>query len=80
MVRNSKGICRYKIEYKLWGDSKMTYNNTNTAYALETESNIKTRVPNTHVIANDTMDDLQNELELRYGCAFAQWTIDNISQ
>ena len=57
----------------------MTYNNTNTAYALETEPNIKTRVHNTHVIANDTMDDLQNELELRYGCAFAQWTIDSIS-
>ncbi|NCC22353.1 MAG: hypothetical protein EOM26_07810 [Alphaproteobacteria bacterium] len=28
--------------------------------------------------ANDTLDDLQDVLEMRYGGGFAQWVIDNI--
>lgn len=30
--------------------------------------------------ANDTLDDLHHELEIRYGCAFAQWTMDRINR
>lgn len=28
--------------------------------------------------ANDTLDDLQDVLEMRYGGGFAQWVIDSI--
>jgi len=29
-------------------------------------------------IANDTADELQNHLELRYGAAFTQWVMDRL--